>query len=145
MSPVHFQLCANFICMPITVSDFFQKKSSILSIIICNPQFYHTYVRWKSSVLPENIYTSFFNYILIIFGCLSLYLRFWKKIFNFISYPMIQQFYHTHVRWKSSVHYKNVSSSFFNNTLVVFFCLSLYLSFCFSKYLQFYKLCYPQF
>ena len=66
-----------FVCLSLYL--FFPKISSILSIIICNPQFYHTYVRLKSAVLPENISTSFFNYILIIFGCLLVYLRFFSK------------------------------------------------------------------
>ena len=52
------------------------------------------------------------------------------------------QFYHTSVRWKYSVPFKNVSSSCFNNTLVVFLCLSICPGFCFPKYLQFYKLSY---
>ena len=88
MCPFHFQLCDNSTCMPAIVSEFFPKISSIFSIIICNPQFYHTYVRLKSAVLPENISTSFFIYIQIIFGCLLVYLRFFQKNLNFISYPM---------------------------------------------------------
>ena len=42
ISPLHFQISDNFICMPITVSDFFHRNSSILSVIICNCQFYDT-------------------------------------------------------------------------------------------------------
>ena len=40
-----FQMNFNHICMAIIVFEgFFQKKSSILYIILCYPQFYHTYV-----------------------------------------------------------------------------------------------------
>ena len=53
-----------FVCLSLYLS-FFPKKSSILSVIICNPQFHDTYVRLKSSVLPENVSTSLFKYILI--------------------------------------------------------------------------------
>ena len=42
----------------------------------------------KSLVLSENDSTSFINYVIIIFLCLSLYLRFFQGIFNFIIYPM---------------------------------------------------------
>ena len=122
---------------------FFKKKTSILSFTLCNPQFCHAYFRWKSSVLSENITTSLFNYILIVFLCRSLYLSIFPNKSSILSIILCNpQFYHTYVRWKSSVLYKIVSSSFFNNTLVVFVCLSLYLSFCFPKYLQFYKLSY---
>ena len=54
-----FQLCDNFICMPITLSEIFPRKSSILSAIPGNPQFYHTYIRRKSSVPSENVCTTF--------------------------------------------------------------------------------------
>ena len=117
------------------------KKSSILSGILCNPQFYHTYIRWKSSVLSENVSTSFFNYILIVFVCWSSYLIFSNKSSILSIILCNPQFYHAYVRWKYSVLYKIFSSSYSNNTLVVFVCLSLYLTFCFPKY-QFYKLCY---
>ena len=119
----------------------FSKISKILSFILCNPQFYHAYIRWKISIPSENVSTSLFNYILIVFVCRSLYLSIFPNKSSILSIILCNpQFYHTYVRWKSSVLYKNVSSSFFNNTLVVFVCLSLYLSFCFPKYLQFYKL-----
>ena len=73
--------------MPIIVSEFsFSKKSSDLKIILCYPQFYHTYVRWKSSVLYRNVSTSFS----IISNCICMTISiseiFQKKIFNFIRY-----------------------------------------------------------
>ena len=71
-----FQLCNNCICIPIVVSEIFQRKLSMLLVILSNPQFYHTYVRWKSSGLSQNMSSSFFNCILIVFVCLSLYLSF---------------------------------------------------------------------
>ena len=39
-----FQLYSKCICMPIIVSEIFLRQSSILSVILCNPQFYHIYV-----------------------------------------------------------------------------------------------------
>ena len=50
-----FHLCDNCICMPIIASEIFPRKSSILSVILCNPQVYHTYVWWKPSVLSDNM------------------------------------------------------------------------------------------
>ena len=67
-----FHLHSNCICMPIISSEFFQQFL-ILSIILCNPQFYHTQIRWKYAVLSENILTSFFNYILKVFVCLYIW------------------------------------------------------------------------
>ena len=142
MSPLHFYLCDNAICMPIIVSECFPNKSSILSVIICKPQFFYIYFRLKSSVLSENISTSIFNHILIIFVCLSLYLSFFKKSSILLVMLCNPQIYYTYFRGKSSDLYKNYSSSFFNNTLLVLVCLSLYLSFSLPKYLQFYKLFY---
>ena len=69
--------------MAIIVFEFSSKKFSILYITLCYPKFCHTYVRWKSSVLYENDSTFSFNYILIVFICLSLYLFF--SIFKFIN------------------------------------------------------------
>ena len=77
MCPVTFQLYINGICMPIILSEFsFSKISSDLKIILCYPQIYHKYIRWKYSVLYKNVSTSLFNYIPIVFVSLSLYLRF---------------------------------------------------------------------
>ena len=75
-----FQLNSNYLCMGIIVFEgFFSKKSLILYIILCYSQFYHIYVRWQSSLLYENVSISLFNYIPIVFICLSKYLRFFKK------------------------------------------------------------------
>ena len=96
-----FQWCHSCISMPIIVSRLFPRIFSILSAILYNPQFYHTYVRWKSSILSENVSSSFFNRILIVFVCPSLYLSFlFQKnlvLKIILCYP---QFYHTYVRWK---------------------------------------------
>ena len=143
MSLLLFQFCDTCICMPIILCEIFPRKSSILSVILCNLKFYHAYFRWKSSVLSENVSTSLFNYILIVFVCRSLYLGFFPNKCSVLSIIFCNpQFYHTYVRWKSSVLYENVSSPFFNNILGVFVCLSLYLSFCFPKYLQLYTFSY---
>ena len=141
----HFlpQLYSQYTCMPIIVSEFFPKKSSILSVILCNPQFYDTYVRLKSSVLPENISTSLFNYLIILFVCLSLYLSFFlKKKSKILSVILCNPlFYHAYFRWQCSVLSENISTSLFNYILTVFVCRSLYLSI-FPINLQFYQLSY---
>ena len=107
---------------------------------------YHTYVKWKSSVLSENISSSFFHCILIVLVIWSLYLSFVQKIFNFINYPSNPLFYHTYVRLKSSVLSENVSNSFFRCILIAYLWLSLYLS-VFSKKCKFISviLCNPHF
>ena len=112
--------------------SFFQKKSSIYSVIICNAQFYDTYVRRKSSVLPENISTSLCNYIQIIFGCLLFWVFFKiSKISSvFLSNP---QFYHAYLRWKASVLSEYISTSPFNYIPIVFVCRSLFLSIFLNK------------
>ena len=98
--------------MPIIASEIFQRKS-ILSVILCNPQFYHTYITWKSSVPSQNISCSVFNRILIVFVCLSLYLsfltnfKFLSILYNILCYP---KFSHTYVRWKSLALYEYVAS-----------------------------------
>ena len=120
-----FQLCDNSIWMPIIISVSFSRKSKILSVVLYNPQFYHEYFRWTSSVLSENISTSLFNCLLIVFVCRSLYLSVFTNKSSILSIISCNpQFSHTYVRWRSSVLYINVSSSFFNNTVVVFVCLS---------------------
>ena len=125
--------------------SFVLKKSSILSVITYNLQFYNTYNRLKSSVLPENVSTYLFIYILITIGCLSLNLRFFKKWSIILSVILWNpQFYHAYFRWKFSVLAGNISTSLFNYILNVFVCRSLYLRF-FQVNLQFYQLCNPQF
>ena len=141
MSPLPFQLCDNYICLPIIVPEFFSIKSSIVSVILCNPQFYHTYVRWNSSVLSDNISTLLFNYILkyfmliivfvivflfqfysnIICKLIIVFVGFFQKKPSILSILCNPQFYHTYVRWKFLVLYINVSSFF---SII----LSLYLS-----------------
>ena len=54
-------------------------------IFLCYSQFYHTYYRWKSSVLYKNVSSSFFDTTLVVFVCLSLYLSF--------GFPKYLQFY----------------------------------------------------
>ena len=82
-----FQLYSNCVFMPTLVSENFLRKSSILSVFLCNPQFYHTYVRLKTVVVPENISTSFsimWYFYLYAYHCIWV---FFQKIFNFINYP----------------------------------------------------------
>ena len=124
MSPLYFQLCDNSIFMPIIVSGFFPKVIFNFSVNIYNHEFYYTYAWLKSSVLPEHISSSFFNYILIIFRCLLLYLSFFQKYLQFfqLSYIILN------FRWKPSVLSINISTSLFNYILIVFVCQSIYLS-----------------
>ena len=78
MSPHMFELYANCIFMTITVSEFFPPKSSILSITLLILYFIIHMVVENLQYFSENISTSFFNCILIVFLCLSLYLCFFK-------------------------------------------------------------------
>ena len=75
-----------FVCLSFYLS-FFQKYL-VLSVIICNPQLYHTYVRFKSSLLQENLHFLFQLYSNFICMCIIVS-EFLKKIFNFISYPKL--------------------------------------------------------
>ena len=143
-----------FVCTSFYLS-IFPSKSSILSIILCSPQIYHTYITWKSSLLYKNISISFFNYILIVLICLSMFLRFFKKVFNFINYVMVSSFYHTYIQFYKLCHvilifiihildensqfYMKMFPCLFGYILIVFLCLSLYLSFA-QINLQFYQL-----
>ena len=128
-------------CMPFIEYEILSKKCLILSISLSYHLFYHTYVRCKSLQLTDYVSFSFFNCILIVFVCLSLYLSFfWINLILSIMLCNLQ-FYHTFVRWKPSILSEYISSSFFNCILSVFVCLSLQLSF-FSKNLQCYKLSY---
>ena len=74
---------------------FFLNKSSILSVILCNPPFYHTYVRGKSSVLSECLHF-LFQLCVIVFVCLSLYLRCFKENLKFfqLSYVILNFIIH---------------------------------------------------
>ena len=125
MSPLHFQLCNNSICMSLILFYFFQKKSSNLSVIICNPQFYDTYARIKSSILLENISTSLFNYILIIIWWQSLYLSFLNLKFYQLFYVILNL--SCIFRWKSSALSENISTSPSNYILNVLVCRSIFL------------------
>ena len=92
-----FLLHDNCIFMPITLSEIFPWKSSILSVILCNPQFYHTCVRWKSSVLSENVSTSFqlySNCICIPIIVSEIFLRKSSILLVILCNP---QFFHTFV------------------------------------------------
>ena len=138
MSPLHFQLCDNAVCMPIIASEIFQTNLQFyqLSYVILN---FIIHVTLKSSVLPENISISFFNYILIIFGSQSLYLNFKKKSLIVSVTLCNPQFYHAYFRWKSSVVSENISTSLFIYILIVFVCWPFYLSFFNQLNLQFYS------
>ena len=108
-----FKFCDNCFCMPIYLAEIFPRKSSVLSVFLCNSQFY-TSVRWKSSVLSENVSSYFFNCILIVFYAYHcIWVSFFKKqpsdLKMILYYP---QLFHTSVRWKYSVLYKKVFTSF---------------------------------
>ena len=114
MSSCLFLLFSMFICTSIIVS----------MVILSYPQFYHTYVRRKSTILIENVSTSFSDYILIVFVCLPLYL--WKlpqkssifKFFLWISLTLSEICY-----TKSSVLSENISNSF---SIMRYFYLYVY-------------------
>ena len=114
-----------FVCLSLYLR-FFSKKSSIWSDILYNHQFYHADFRWKASVLSENISTSLFNYIQLVFVCTSFYLSIFPSKSSILSIILCSpQIYHTYITWKSSLLYKNISISFFNYILIVFICLSM--------------------
>ena len=92
-----------------------------------NPQFFHTQVRCKSSVLSKNVATSFFNYLLHAFVCLSLYLTFFQKIILSIILCN-HQFYET-CYMKIFSFIRKCFHFIFNYLLNVFICLLFYLSF----------------
>ncbi len=100
----HFHLYSDWICMPFIVSEILSKTSSIfqysyvIHFIICKLW------RCKSSELAEYVFTSFFNFILIVFVCLSLTLSFFLNKYSILLIILCNpQSYHTYIRWKSSV------------------------------------------
>ena len=105
------QLYSKCICMPIIVSEFFQKNFKFYKLSYS--QFYYRYFRGKSSILSNNFSTSFLDYILIVLVCLPFYL--WTlpqkfsifKFFLWISLTLSVMCY-----MKSSVLSENVSTSF---------------------------------
>ena len=79
----------------------FKKIFNFINYLMIS-SIYHMYVIWKCSVLYENVFTSYFNYILNVFVCLSLYVFFSRKssifklsyvILNFIIH-MIEENFH---------------------------------------------------
>ena len=108
---------------------FFLNKSLILSIILCNPQFYHIYVRGKSLDLYANVSPFFFNNTLVVLVCLSLYLSFYfPKYLQFYKLIFVILNFNIHML-DENFHFfsENISISFFNYILIVFVSLSLYL------------------
>ena len=81
-----FQLCDTCICMPITLSEIFPRKASIFSAILCNPQFYHTYVRRKSSIPSENVWTTFQYYSSDICMPIIVYVKITTKNLQFLNF-----------------------------------------------------------
>ena len=111
-----FQIYSNCICMPIIVSEFCPNKSSILSIVLCNLQFYPNYVRWKYSILHENVSSPIFNNTLFVFVCLSLYLSF--------RFPKYLQFYKlSYVILNFNVHMLDENLQYISKYLYFFFQL----------------------
>ena len=103
-----------FVCLSLYLR-FYQKMSSILSIILCNPQFYHTYVRWKSTVLSENVSSSFFDCILFVFLCFSLHLSLFQKTLNFINYLELSSIF-SYMLEENLQFYRKISPLLFKNT-----------------------------
>ena len=127
-----FPLHDNCICMSIIVSEIFPRKSSILLVIICNAKFYHAHVRWKSSVLSENVSTSFQLYSNCIGMSIIVYEFSFSKNLHFKKFSYVILNFIIHMLDENLVLYKNVSTSFFNYILIVFLFLSLYLRFFFN-------------
>ena len=123
-----FQLYSNCICMPIIVSEFsFSKKSSDLKIIWCYPQFYHTYVRWKSCFIQKYLHLLFQLYFNCIWMPIIVPEIFLRKSSFLSLFLCSNQLYHTYVRGKSLVLSENVSFFFLNCILIVFVNLPMYL------------------
>ena len=130
MSPLPVFKCILivFVCLSLYPS-FFLNKSSFFSINLCYPQFYLTYVRGISSVLWENVSTSFFNYILIIFVWAPLYL--WKlpqkssifKFFLWISLFLWNMLYRIFSFVRKCLHF------IFNYVITLFVCLLFFWKF----------------
>ena len=76
-----------FVCVSLYLWKLHQISSNLIFFLQISLILYEISYT-NSSFLIENVFTSFFNYVIIIFVCQSFYLRFFKKIFNFISYPM---------------------------------------------------------
>ena len=86
-----FHLYSNCIYMPMIVSECFPKQVFIFINYLMIYSFYHMCYMEISDlyenvctssfkyILPENLSTSLFNYIPIMFGCLSWYLSFFSK------------------------------------------------------------------
>ena len=87
MSPLLFAII--FVCVPLYLWKFPQKFSIFkfflwISLIWCE-------TCYMKSVLSENVSTSFFNYVIIVFVCLSLYMRVFIENLQFyqISYVIL--------------------------------------------------------
>ena len=65
----------------------------------------------KSSVLSEKVSTFFFTYTLIVFVCLSQYLRFLLKKSSVFKIFLFYQPFYLYVRCKSSELIENISTS----------------------------------
>ena len=100
--------------MPIIVCQFFPNKSSILSIILCNLQFYDECVRRKFSVLLDNISSSFCKYILIVFVSLQFYVSFFSKnsILLYLKFSSIL----SHMLEENLQFYRKISALLFSIT-----------------------------
>ena len=92
ISPLPFQLYYNFfVCLPLYLWKFPQKSSNF------HTNFHNLIrnVKQKSSVLSENVSTFFFHLFIVVFVCLSLYLRIIKKSTILSIFLCYYLFYHT--------------------------------------------------
>ena len=108
--------------------------------ILSNPQFFNTYVRWKSSDLSENVSCSFFNCILIVFVCLSLHLWFFKKIFYSIYSFKVSSI--STEMWCKNLQFIRKCLHFFFKLHYNYFCLCTIVSVKIPQNLQFLNFSY---
>ena len=126
---VHFlfnHVITMFVCLSLYLCFF--KKNSILYHIVCNPQFNHADFRWKYSVISYNVSTFPFNWILILFLCLSLDFRFFSKNLQFYTlFPVINFIIHILMKIFSSLQ-KCLHFLFLNYILIISICLLWYVT-----------------
>ena len=117
-----------FVCLSLYVR-FFQKKSSLLSDILCNPEFYHADFTWIFSSVIKCLHFVFqlnSNDI-----CMAIIVFEFFLIFNFIHYLMFSS-----ILWYMLVdklHYFTKISPFFNCILIVIYAYQCIWGFC-KKY-----------
>ena len=88
MSALHFWLHSNCTWMPTIVFVKITTKNSIFKIFPRNFPYFVINMLYEIFSFVRKYLPFIFNYVVILFVCLSFYLRFSKIIFNFISYHM---------------------------------------------------------